>query len=162
MQRTAVYAGSFDPPTNGHVWMIEEGARLFDKLIVAVGTNPEKDVTFSTQERVQLLKELTTHLANVHVTTFPKQYLVRYAKEQGAQYVVRGIRNGADYAYEQSMRHVNADLEPNITSVFLMPPKRLAEVSSSFVKSMIGPDGWQEAVKNYVPDNVLCALKKAS
>lgn len=158
MMRTAVYAGSFDPPTNGHLWMIEEGSRLFDKLVVAVGTNPDKKPLFSVQERVQLLKELTAGLPNVTVSSFTGQYLVRYAKAAGAGYLLRGVRSGADYGFEQGMRHVNAELEPGVESVFLIPPRELSEVSSSFVKGLVGPVGWQDVVGRYVPAAVRKAL----
>ena len=124
---SVIYAGSFDPPTNGHVWMIEEGARLFQTLTVAIGTNPEKDTTFSTEERIHMLKSITAGISatNVSVEVFDNRYLVDYARSVGANYILRGIRSPADFEYERVMRHINADICPQITTVFLMPPREL-------------------------------------
>lgn len=156
--RRAVYAGSFDPPTNGHMFMIEEGARLFDELIVAIGVNPDKRSTFDVETRVRLLRQVTQHLPRVRIATFENQFLVRYASREGAGYILRGIRNENDFDYERTMRHVNEDLEASVATVFLIPPRRLAETSSSFVKGLVGPEGWQEVVKGFVPPPVHEAL----
>jgi pantetheine-phosphate adenylyltransferase len=152
--RRAVYAGSFDPLTMGHLYMIREGSRLFDELIVAVGTNPEKRALFTVEERLSALKESTQTIARVRISHFENRFLVEYAKSVGANYILRGIRNGRDYEYEAAMRHVNGDLAPQITTVFLIPPRELAEVSSSFVKGLVGPKGWEKVVKGYVPSAV--------
>jgi len=158
MSRTAVYAGSFDPPTNGHLYMIREGARLFDELVVAIGVNPDKRTTFDLETRVALLREVSGHLANVRVDQFENEFLIRYAARQGATYILRGIRNGQDFTFERTMRNVNADLEPAVSTVFLMPPRELAETSSSFVKGLVGPDGWRQVVKGFVPPPVFQKL----
>ena len=160
MARKAVYAGSFDPITNGHLWMVEEGAQLFDELVVAIGTNPAKNYTFSLDERMAMLKETLGHIPNVIVDEFENQYLVGYAKSISAGYVLRGIRTEADYGYERGMRHVNDDMEPEVTTVFLMPPRKITEVSSSLVKGLIGPSGWQEVVATYVPAPVHSRILK--
>ena len=154
----AVYAGSFDPPTNGHMHMIREGARLFDDLVVSVGVNPDKKTTFDLETRLSLLRETTADLANVSVDSFENQFLIRYAASLGAQYILRGIRNGQDFSYERTMRHVNGDLEPGISTVFLIPPRHLVETSSSFVKGLVGPDGWRDVVKDFVPAQVYAAI----
>jgi pantetheine-phosphate adenylyltransferase len=158
MTRRAVYAGSFDPPTNGHMFMIEEGARLFDELIVAIGINPDKTCTFPDEQRLALLEEVTSHLSNVRVTSFENQFLVRFAKREGAGYILRGIRNERDFDYERTMRHVNEDLQPSVASVFLIPPRQLAETSSSFVKGLVGPDGWEDVLGGFVPPPVYQAF----
>ena len=150
--KKAIYAGSFDPITNGHFWMIEQGAILFDELIVAVGTNPEKHYTFSRKQRVKMVKETIREFAEVSVDSFEHQFLVYYAQSVGAQYILRGIRNGEDYEYERGMRYINSDLRSDIVTVFLIPPREIAEVSSSMVKGMVGPAGWQAAIRKYVPD----------
>ena len=150
--KKAVYAGSFDPITNGHLWMVRQGVTLFDKLIVAVGTNPDKRYTFTVQERAHMVEDAVRGLDHVTVDSFANEFLVRYAQEIGAGYILRGIRNEGDYAYERAMRHVNSDLGPEVTTVFLMPPREFAEVSSSLVKGMIGPEGWEEIVRPYVPE----------
>lgn len=156
----AVYAGSFDPVTNGHLWMVEQGARLFGSLIVAIGNNPEKKPTFGVERRQKLIEESISSLdaSAIEVAAFNNRYLVEYAEAAGAQYILRGIRSGADYEYERVMRHINEDLCERITTVFLMPPRHIAEVSSNLVKSMVGPDGWEETVGRFVPGCVLEAL----
>jgi len=160
MPRRAVYAGSFDPLTNGHLWMIEQGAKLFDHLTVAIGINPDKHYTFSLEERLRLLHECIGEQKGVTIDSFENQFLVHYADSKRARFILRGIRTESDYDYERGMRHINSDLRPEVASVFLMPPREIAEVSSSFVKGLIGPEGWQEIVKQYVPRSVYRALKK--
>lgn len=158
--RRALYAGSFDPPTLGHLWVLEEGARLFDELVVVVGQNPQKKGAWSIEERVATLQECCAHLGNVEVRRFDGRYLVRVAKELGARYLLRGLRNAADFAYEQTIRNVNRDLEPSVETVFLLTPRELAEVSSSTVRGMVGFEGWDEVVAKYVPAPVLRRLKE--
>jgi len=157
--RTAVYAGSFDPPTNGHLWMIERGLELFDRLIVAIGNNPSKHYTFSIDDRLELLRASVPSCERLTIAHFDNRYLVDYAREQDAAFILRGIRGPDDYEYERVMRHINADLAPRITTTFLMPPRDIAEVSSSMVKGLIGPDGWQDTVRRYVPEAVFAALE---
>ncbi|MFK7885019.1 MAG: pantetheine-phosphate adenylyltransferase, partial [Phycisphaerales bacterium] len=150
-QDIAVYAGSFDPPTTGHVWMIERGARLFSRLIVAVARNPEKSYTFPLEQRLEWLEGIASALPNVEIASIENEFLARFASRVGAPYIVRGIRNEDDYQYERGMRYVNADLSPEVSTVFLMPPRELCEVSSSFVKGMVGPAGWEDVVRQMVP-----------
>lgn len=152
--KRGVYAGSFDPVTNGHLWMIRRGAELFDEFIIAVGENPEKRCSYSHAERAALLRACTMDIPNVRVESFTNRFLVEYANEVGATYVLRGIRNVPDYEFERAMRHINADMSADITTVFLMPPREYAEISSSFVKGLIGPEGWQGVVQRYVPNAV--------
>ena len=152
--KRAVYAGSFDPLTNGHLWMIREGAKLFDELIVAIGINPDKQYSFSVEDRMALLRECLADQEGVAIDSFENKFLVRYANEQRADFILRGIRAESDYHYERGMRYINGDMEPDIGTVFLMPPREIAEVSSSFVKGLVGPDGWQEIVKPYLSEPV--------
>lgn len=149
-----VYAGSFDPLTVGHLWMIEQGVRLFDQLVVALGLNPDKRYTFSPEERLNMLRDSLGHYPGLQITSFTNQYLIHYAQSIGATHILRGIRSAADYEYERSMRNINGDLDSGICFVFLMPPRDIAEVSSSLVKGLVGPEGWREVVKKYVPDPV--------
>ncbi|MFZ5440772.1 MAG: pantetheine-phosphate adenylyltransferase [Myxococcota bacterium] len=160
--RRALYAGSFDPTTNGHLWVVEEGARLFDELIVVVGQNPQKKGAWSKEERVEILARCCAHLPNVQVRLFDGRYLVRVAAELGARYLLRGVRNATDFAYEQTIRNVNRDLEPGVETVFVMTPRELAEVSSSAVRGMVGFDGWQDVVKRYVPPPVFERMLKGA
>lgn len=156
----ALYAGSFDPVTRGHQWMVAEGARLFDRLIVAIGDNPDKTYTFSIQERLGFLEQTVVGLENCRVDHFANRFLVDYAREVGADVILRGIRNENDYTFERVMRNINDDLNPDVTTVFLMPPREIAEVSSSMVKGLVGPEGWEEVVAGHVSASVLEGLRQ--
>nr|WP_321468939.1 pantetheine-phosphate adenylyltransferase [uncultured Desulfobulbus sp.] len=149
-----IYAGSYDPPTNGHVWMIEQGARLFSKFYVAVGQNSQKEYTFSLDERMQMLEEICAHHRNIEVVHFENKFLVKYAESIGVDYILRGIRNEKDYTYERGMRYVNSNMNNGIQTLFMMSPRQLVEVSSSLVKGLIGSEDWEMVVREYVPDIV--------
>ena len=123
MKRIAVYAGSFDPLTNGHLWMIRQGARMFDELIVAMGDNPDKRYTFSHEERMDMLRVALSDMPDVRIAEFHNRFLVDFANEHGATFMLRGIRSTQDYEYERVMRHINADMAPKVCTVFLMPPR---------------------------------------
>lgn len=146
-----VYAGSFDPPTNGHAWVIDHAATLFDRLIVAVAENPEKSYTYALERRLAWLGEIASSRGNIEIAAIENQFLAHFARERGAGYIVRGIRNEADYQYERAMRYVNEDLNPGLTTIFVIPPRDLCEISSSFVKGMMGPSGWEPVVRDYLP-----------
>jgi pantetheine-phosphate adenylyltransferase len=161
-KRLAVYAGSFDPLTIGHLWMIEQGVSLFDRLVVAIGINPDKKYQFTLEDRLQMLRESLRCFPNLSITSFSNAYLIDYAQSVGATHILRGIRSAADYEYERTMRNINADLDPAICTVFLMPPRDIAEVSSSMVKGLVGPKGWQKVVRKYVPPAVYRRFMKAS
>lgn len=152
--KRAVYAGSFDPVTNGHLWMIREAVELFDEVIVAVGVNPEKRCTFSVDERLEMLCSATQGYTKLRVEVFENQFLVNYAQSMDANYIIRGIRTASDYEYERTMRYINSDLHPEITTVFLLPPREYAEVSSTMVKGLVGPRGWEQVIRHYVPEPV--------
>jgi pantetheine-phosphate adenylyltransferase len=154
--RNAVYAGTFDPPTLGHQWMMGVGNDLFDNLFVAVGTNPDKKPTFTVDERMLMLDNMAKNarLKNVRITTFEGKFLVRYAEETGAQFILRGIRSEMDYGYERAMRHVNSDIANSVETVFLIPPRELGEISSSLVKGLVGSDGWEDVVEELLPDGI--------
>lgn len=148
--------------TNGHVWMMKQAAKL-GELHIAIAANPAKKYTFSEEERMYMLREvldaeIPSVSLGVHVIT--NTYLADFAYLIGVDMLVRGLRNEADFAYERQMRHVNAKLAPDIGTVFFMPPQDLEFVSSSFVKGMIGPEGWQGYVRNYVPTVVFKQLVK--
>lgn len=153
-KRRAVYAGSFDPITYGHLWMIEHGARLFDELIVAIGINPDKKYLFTLDDRLAMLADAVKPFANVRVASFENLFLVHYARQVDAGFILRGIRNEVDYGYERGMRYINAELNDGVLTTFLMPPREYAEISSSFVKGLVGPDGWEQVVQKYVPPAV--------
>lgn len=155
--KRAVYAGSFDPITNGHLWMVQQGAELFDELVVAIGVNPDKRYTFPLEQRLRLLEQSIDDPA-VRIDSFQNQYLVHYAASVGAGYILRGVRSEADYGYERAMRQINSDFGPQITTLFLIPPRDISEISSSLVRGLVGPAGWREVVKPYVPAPVYDAL----
>ncbi|MCW1949367.1 MAG: pantetheine-phosphate adenylyltransferase [Candidatus Shapirobacteria bacterium] len=159
-ERIGIYAGSFDPPTNGHLWMIKQGAKLFDKLIVAVGINSDKKYTFTTKERLSMLQDSVKDCPNVVFDDFSNQFLVNYAQKIKAKFILRGSRSSSDFIFEQAMNNINQDINSSITTVLLLPPRNLCEVSSSFVKNLIGSDGWEDIVSKYVPQPVLNQLKQ--
>lgn len=131
--------------------MIEQGVRLFDQLVVAIGINPDKKYTFTLEDRLEMLQASTRHLPKLTVASFSNRYLIDYAYSIGATHILRGIRSESDYEFERTMRNINGDLDSGICTVFLMPPRDIAEVSSSMVKGLVGPAGWKKVVRNYVP-----------
>jgi len=146
-----IYAGSYDPPTNGHLWMFKQGVRLFDTFFIAVGENAHKQYSFTLEERVDMIEELCFDQKNVRVVTIENKLLVKYAESVNADYIFRGIRNEGDYTYERGMRYVNSNMNSTIQTLFMMSPRDLVEVSSSLVKGLVGADGWEEIIKEYVP-----------
>ncbi|MEK7640779.1 MAG: pantetheine-phosphate adenylyltransferase [Patescibacteria group bacterium] len=160
-QRTAVYAGSFDPLTNGHMWMVEQGAKLFDQLILAIGVNPGKKCAFSLDDRFSMLAQLACCFPNVNTDIFPNEYLIHYARKKNARFILRGVRTESDFEYERGMRNVNGDMVPGITTIFLIPPREIVEISSSMVKGLVGPEGWEAVVKKMVPEPVFKKLQEA-
>jgi pantetheine-phosphate adenylyltransferase len=156
--RIAVYAGSFDPVTIGHLWMIKSGASLFNKLVIAVGTNPDKKSHFSLKERITMLQESIEGYDNVTIGKYPNQFLIKYAESIGAKFILRGIRSTTDYEYEKSLTYVNRHLNSDIVSVFLLPPREIIEISSSIVRGLVGPEGWEEVVGKYISPSVLKRL----
>ena len=160
-EKRAVYAGSFDPLTNGHLWMVKQGLALFDHLTVAIGINPDKEYTYALDARLDILRNSLPKSTNLDIAHFSNRYLVDYATEVGAGYILRGIRSAQDYEFERGMRHTNAQLNNTISTIFLMPPRSLAELSSSMVKGLVGPEGWEEHVIKMVPRPVFDALQKS-
>ncbi len=154
--RIALYPGSFDPPTNGHLSIIQRGLKMFDGLIVAVLKNPAKDALFTVEERVELLKGAVNGDARVQLKTF-SGLLVKFAQEQGVNAVLRGLRAVSDFEYEFQMANMNRKLDPNIETLFMMTGEDYFYISSRFVRDVarLGGD-----VSGLVPQNVLLALKK--
>ncbi|MEK7654338.1 MAG: pantetheine-phosphate adenylyltransferase [Patescibacteria group bacterium] len=157
----AVYGGTFDPPTYGHFWMIEQGARLFDKLVVTVAVNPHKKCLFSPDERVEMLKCGIVLPENVEVLVIYNGLLVENARRLGANFILRGVRNTTDFVYEYAMRNVNRDINPSIETVFLTPPREMAEVSSGMVKEIVKADGGIKFALKHAPPNVCAKLQEA-
>jgi pantetheine-phosphate adenylyltransferase len=154
--RIALYPGSFDPPTNGHLSIIQRGLKMFDGLIVAVLRNPAKDALFSVEERVDLLRGAVNGDHRVQVKTF-SGLLVKFAEEERVNTVLRGLRAVSDFEYEFQMANMNRKLDPNIETLFMMTGEDYFYISSRFVRDVarLGGD-----VTGLVPQNVLEALKK--
>ena len=132
---TALYPGSFDPVTVGHVDVVVRASALFDKVMVAVYDSPSKDLLFDTRERVDLFQRAVHHLSNVEVTKF-QGLVVRFAKQVGAEVIVRGLRSGSDFEYEFDMAFMNRRLEPDLDMVFFMTSQEHMFISSSLLKEV--------------------------
>ena len=150
----AIYPGSFDPPTNGHLDLIERGSKMFEELAVAVLRNSEKHPMFTVGERVDMLKTLTSHLDNIRVAAF-EGLMVEFAKSIGASCVLRGIRAVSDYEYELQMALMNRKIEPALETVFMLPAEKYSYVSSRLVREVAQHGG---PVKGLVPELVEQAM----
>jgi pantetheine-phosphate adenylyltransferase len=153
---TALYPGSFDPPTNGHLDLIQRGSKIFEDLVVAILRNSEKSPMFSVAERREMLRELTADLSNVRIDTFDG-LMVEYAKSIDAMCVLRGIRAISDYEYELQMAFMNRNLEPTLETVFMMPAVKYSYVSSRLVREVAQAGG---PVKGLVPEIVEQKLRE--
>ena len=147
--RRAIYPGTFDPITNGHLDIIERSARLFDEVIIALLMNIEKSPMFSIQERVEMIQEVN-RWSHVKVDTF-QGLLVHYAASQKAQVIVRGIRAVSDYEYELQMALMNRRLEPQLETMFMMSAEEYSHLSSSLIKEVFLLGG---SITGLVPDAV--------
>lgn len=154
--RIAIYPGTFDPPTFGHLDIIDRASKLFDKLIVALGTNPSKKTLLSLEDRVSMMKTLTGAHTNVTVEVF-NGLLVDFATQRGANAVVRGLRAVSDFEYEFQMALMNRHLSSELETVFLMTSAEFLFVSSSIVKEVarLGGD-----ISGFVPEVVASRLKE--
>ena len=152
----AIYPGSFDPPTNGHLDLIQRGSKIFDELVVAILRNSEKVPMFSVAERLEMLRQLTDDLSNVRIDTFDG-LMVEYAKSMDASCVLRGIRAISDYEYELQMALMNRKIEPTLETVFMMPADKYSYVSSRLVREVAQAGG---PVKGLVPEVVEQKLRE--
>jgi pantetheine-phosphate adenylyltransferase len=153
---TAIYPGSFDPPTNGHLDLIERGSHIFDELVVAILRNAEKTPLFSVGERRRMLEELTGDFKNVRVDVFDG-LTVDYAARVKASAVLRGIRALSDYEYELQMALMNRKLRPDLETVFMMPAEQYSYLSSRLVREVARLGG---TITGLVPDIVEHRLKE--
>jgi pantetheine-phosphate adenylyltransferase len=131
----AIYPGSFDPVTNGHLDLIERGEKMFDKLIVAVLRNVDKEPLFSLDERIDMLREVTKQWESVEIDVF-QGLLVEYARKRGAAVILRGIRAVSDYEYELQMALMNRKLEPRLETVFMLPGETYSYLSAKLVREI--------------------------
>ncbi|HJQ67683.1 MAG TPA: pantetheine-phosphate adenylyltransferase [Blastocatellia bacterium] len=150
MTRRAIYPGTFDPITNGHLDIIERSSKLFDEVVVALLLNIEKQPMFSTEERVAMIRDIIVGWDNVRVDTF-EGLLVHYAVEQQAQVIVRGIRAVSDYEYELQMALMNRRMEPRVETVFLMAAEEYSYLSSRLIKEVFKLGG---SIAGLVPELV--------
>ena len=154
--RTAIYPGSFDPLTNGHLDVVQRAAKLFDRVVVAVAKNEGKHPTFTVEERVGLVKQAVKHLPNVEADSFDR-LLVDYVVGKQAQTIVRGLRAVSDFEFEFQLALMNRKLNENIETIFMMPKDTYTFLSSRIVKEIarLGGD-----ISQFVPPNVQVALQK--
>ncbi|MEI8389500.1 MAG: pantetheine-phosphate adenylyltransferase [bacterium] len=150
MLTVAIYPGSFDPITNGHLDVLERASKIFNKVIIAVLGNPNKNSFLSVETRVELIKNSVSHLKNVEVDNFVG-LTVEYAKSKGANVLIRGLRAVSDFEYEMQMAQINQNLGPQLDSIFLVPKVENNFVSSSIVKevALLGGD-----ISQFVPEPV--------
>ena len=156
MKRVAVYAGSFDPVTFGHVDLIERAVALFDKVIIAIGVHPTRKPLFTLEERLDLLREVSKHLPAVSVASF-NGLLIDYCQSVGAKSIVRGLRVVTDFEYELQIAHANADLRPEIDTIFLPSRTEHGFVSATLIREIASHGG---DVSRYAPPIVCAALKQ--
>ncbi|MBU4376788.1 MAG: pantetheine-phosphate adenylyltransferase [Candidatus Omnitrophica bacterium] len=156
MKRIAVYAGSFDPITYGHVDIIERAGRIFDRVIVAVAHNTEKKPLFTVSERVVMLKKAARHMSNIEIDDFTG-LAVDYVLKKKANVLIRGIRMLSDFEYEFQMALTNRKINDSVETIFLMPHESYSYLSSTLIKeaALLGAD-----LKSFVPDFIEKELKK--
>lgn len=155
MKKIALFPGSFDPLTNGHVDTIRRGAALFDELIVGVFVNTSKHSLFTAEEKLALVTEALRDIPNVRVISQSNQLTVESAQELGAQFLIRGIRSVKDYEYEKDIAAMNKHLAPKLETVFLLADEKYAHISSSLLKEVISFGG---DVRDYIPPVVYEAI----
>jgi len=154
--KVAIYPGSFDPITNGHLDIITTGAKVFDKLIVGVLINVDKKGLFNIEERVELIKRVTKHLPNVEVVSF-NGLLIDFVKKYDSKVILKGLRAFSDFEYEFQMALMNRKLKKDVETVFLMPEQEYTFFSSSMVREIASLGG---NFKNFVPNNVYKKIKE--
>ena len=154
--RLALFAASFDPITNGHLDIAQRALRLFDRLVLAVAINLEKEGTFSVEERIDLLQSVMGDDSRVTITSFDS-LTVDYAREVGAQAIIRGVRAMSDFEYEFEMALMNKHLNPGVETVFMMPSQEYMYVSSSRLKELIR---FNRSITEFVPPQVEKRLRE--
>ena len=154
--RIAVYPGSFDPITNGHLDIIERASRVYDKVVVGVLSNKSKTPLFSTEERVDMIRKVTTGLPNIEVDTF-EGLLVDFAASKNATVIVKGLRTVADFEYEFQMALLNKALNPEYETMFMMTDTKYSYISSSMVKELAGFGG---DLTGLVPCDIIDKIKE--
>jgi pantetheine-phosphate adenylyltransferase len=147
------FSGTLDPITNGHMWVIGEARSLADEVTIFLSENTQKKPQFSAEERKRIIESSAAEKGwnNVHVVIVKGDYTARVAKKRGIDYIIRGIRNTSDFDYENLIQQTNVDVLHGAKTIFVMPPRDLGSVSSSFVRTLQGPVGWHWNIKKFVP-----------
>ena len=156
MKTRALYPGTFDPITNGHIDITERAARLFDSVVIAIASSEKKSPLFSLDERIQLARSALSHLKNVEVVGF-NILLTQFAQQQDANIIIRGIRTVTDFEYEFQLAYMNRKISGTIETVFLTPSENLTYISSSLIREIASLDG---DITPFVPEEVAQALNK--
>lgn len=156
MEKIALFPGSFDPLTLGHLNLIERSAKLFDKIIIGVFVNTNKQSLFTVEEKQILIQQTIQHLSNIEVVVQDIELTVTTAQKMGARFLIRGIRSNKDYEYEKEIERMNKYLAPNLESVFLLSDEKYAHLSSSMIKEVWSFGG---DVSMYLPENINHALQ---
>ncbi len=157
-KRIAIYPGTFDPITYGHLDVLERAARLFDEVIISVSESSAKKTLFGVDERVDLIKKVIKGIKNTETESF-KGLLVNYAKSKNAKVIIRGLRAISDFEYEFQMALTNRKIAPDIETVFLMPHEKFSYISSSLVREIVFLGG---DISSFVPPEVAESIKKIS
>jgi len=150
MNKIAVFPGSFDPVTLGHYNIVKRAAVLFDKIIVAIGSNPDKKNLFTIEQRLLFLQQSFAEIDNVMVDSY-RGLTIDYCKKVDAKYILRGLRNNSDFDFEKSIAQMNQDIEPEIETVFLVCPPHLTAISSSIVRDIYKNGGH---IQQFIPPSV--------
>ena len=163
MSRAGIYAGSFDPLTNGHINVIEQGLGLFDHLFIVIGVNPAKKYWFTTEERIDMIQNYLDDMGFGFLATvisFEGEFLADVAERVHADHLLRGIRNAKDLGDELELKMFNDKYKPNIRTVFVSPPPELVGVSSSIVRGCFNLKNWEHAMKDYTTPYVISKLNE--
>ena len=147
----AIYPGTFDPLTNGHLDIIERSAKMFDEIVVAIGDNPDKNPLFSIEERAKMIKKTTAHLSNITLVKF-NSLLVDLSTELNSNIIIRGIRTATDFEYESQMTYANTALKNDLETIYLMPSLEYSYISSSVVRTLLKFNG---KIEHLVPKSIL-------
>jgi len=151
--KKALIAGTFDPPTLGHEWLIDESLKLFDRVTVVISNNADKKTMFDVDQRKKLVEDMCRGYA-VDVVVSSNRYLVDYAAKNNYTHIIRGIRSAADYEYEKILKYVSDDINIDVQFIYLLTPSYLEYISSSMVKGLVGYEHWESVVQDYLPETV--------
>lgn len=156
MKKTAIFPGSFDPITIGHVDVVERALPLFDELIIAVGVNTQKKYLFTLEQRLDWIAKVFEHQPKIKVEHYTG-LTINYCIKKGAQYILRGIRSSADFEYEKTIAHLNNAMEPTVETLLILSKPELASISSTIVREIIIGKG---DVSKFIPSEVVSEMRK--